>query len=252
MVHPLFERISSLVFIFDCWDDFIKGKRKRKDIQYFERDLENQLFALQHDLITERYQHGCYSHFHVSDPKQRHISKASVRDRLVHQILYRLLTEVFDRKFIFHSFSSRTGKGTHCAVFLLNRMIKKVSLNGKGPCYALKMDIKCFFDTIHHQILKTLIRKRIGDSRALALIDLVIDSFKVSTGRFGAVGIPLGNATSQVFANIYLHELDDFIKQELREKYYLRYCDDFIILSNSENHLRSLIFLIRDFLSEKL
>ncbi len=135
---------------------------------------------------------------------------------------------------------------------MLHRMIRKVSANGKQPCYALKMDIKRFFDTINHQILKTLIRKNIADEKVLKIIDTIIDSFKVSSGPSGSVGIPLGNATSQLFANVYLHELDDFIKQELRERYYLRYCDDFIILSNDQNHLESLIFPIREFLIKKL
>lgn len=252
MAHNLFEKTTSLVHIFECWDHFRRGKCKRKDIQSFERNLEDYIFQLQHDLMTLQYQHGIYEHFYVSDPKQRHISKASVRDRLVHQIVYDILTTVFDRKFIFHSLSSRLGKGTHFGVKRLQQMIRKVSLNGKQPCYALKMDIKRFFDTINHQILKTLIRKNIRDKKALKIIDTIIDSFKVQSGPLGAVGIPLGNATSQLFANIYLHELDDFIKQELREKYYLRYCDDFIILSNNENHLNSLIVYVREFLIKNL
>ena len=103
--------MTSLVHIFECWDHFSRGKRKRKDIQYFERNLEDNIFQLQNDLITFQYQHDAYEHFYVSDPKQRHISKASVKDRLVHQIVYEVLTTVFDRKFIFHSLSSRVGKG---------------------------------------------------------------------------------------------------------------------------------------------
>ena len=252
VARNLFEKMTSLVHIFEYWDHFSRGKRKRKDIQYFERNLEDSVFQLQNDLITLQYQHDAYEHFYVSDPKQRRISKASVKDRLVHQIVYEVLTTVFDRKFIFHSLSSRVGKGTHIGVTMLHRMIRKVSANGKQPCYALKMDIKRFFDTINHQILKTLLRKNIADEKALKIIDIIIDSFKVSSGPSGSVEIPLGNATSQLFANVYLHELDDFIKQELRERYYLRYCDDFIILSNDKNHLESLIFPIREFLIKKL
>jgi len=191
-----------------------------------------------------QYRHEAYDQFYVTDPKQRHISKASVRDRLVHQVVYSVLSEVFELKFIFHSFSSRPGKGTHVAVTQLRHMIRKVSKNGNHPCFALKMDIKRFFDTINHQILKTLLRKYIADDRALQLIDVIIDGFHP--------GIPLGNVTSQLFANVYLHELDDFIKQTLREKYYLRYCDDFIILSDDKNHLTELISVIREFLREAL
>ena len=111
--------MTSLVHIFECWDHFSRGKRKRKDIQYFERNLEDRVFQLQNDLITLQYQHDAYEHFYVSDPKQRRISKASVRDRLVHQMVYQILTTVFDAKFIFHSLSSRLGKGTHIGVTML-------------------------------------------------------------------------------------------------------------------------------------
>ncbi len=159
--------------------------------------------------------------------KLRHISKASVKDRLVHQMVYDALTDIFDKQFIFHSLSSRLEKGTHLGVTQLQRMIRKRSANGTKPCYALKMDIKRFFDSIDHQILKTLLRKKVQDSTTLKIIDTIIDSFHVKHTK--DKGIPLGNVTSQLFANIYLHELDDFVKQTLRARYYIRYCDDFII-----------------------
>jgi RNA-directed DNA polymerase len=245
-----FEKMTSLRHIFECWDQFKRGKRKRKDVQYFERHLEDNIFQLQHDLTNFQYAHDSYEQFYVTDPKQRHISKASVRDRLVHQVVYDTLNEVLDKKFIFHSLSSRLGKGTHIGITLLHRMIRKVSANGKKPCYALKMDIRRFFDTVDHCILKTLLRKHIQDKHILKTTDMIIDSFKIGVG--GNVGIPLGNVTSQLFANVYLHELDEFIKHELKEKHYLRYCDDFIILSNDKTHLISLIISIRDFLAKKL
>ena len=110
------------------------------------------------------------------------------------------------------------------------------------------MDVRRFFDAIDHKILKTLIRKNIQDLRVLKIVDIIIDSFEIKQ----SVGIPLGNVTSQLFANIYLHELDDFIKQTLREPDYLRFCDDFIILSSDESHLKSLIPVIQDFLTKNL
>jgi len=216
------------------------------------RRLEDHIFQLQEDLTTFQYLHAPYDQFYVTDPKQRRISKASVRDRLVHQVVYDVLNEALDEKFIFHSLSSRLGKGTHIGVSQLHQMIKKVSKNGKLPCYALKMDIRRFFDTIDHQILKILLRKNIQDEKAMGLIDAIIDSFRVNDGVTGNIGIPLGNVTSQLFANLYLNELDDFVKQTLREKYYLRYSDDFIILSNDRFHLKNLIDAIRKFLAENL
>jgi len=214
--------------------------------------LEDNIFQLQQDLIIFQYLHAPYHQFYVTDPKQRHISKASVRDRLVHQVVYDVLNEVFDKKFIFHSLSSRLGKGTHIGITQLHQMIRKISANGTRPCYALKMDIRRFFDTVNHQILKTLLRKNIKDENILKTTDMIIDSFKTKKTEAGDVGIPLGNVTSQLFANVYLHELDDFVKQKLNEKFYLRYCDDFIILSNNKFHLDELIGSIRKFLAKTL
>lgn len=155
----------------------------------------------------------------MTDPKQRLISKATIKDRLVHQVVYGILTEIFDKNFIFHSLSSRIGKGTHFGVAHLKNMIRKVSANGTRHCYALKMDIKRFFDSVDHKILKNLLRKHIYDEKFLKIIDTIIDSFSANEKQ---KGIPLGNVTSQLFANVYLHELDHFIKHELRERYYLR------------------------------
>lgn len=195
---------------------------------------------------------GSAYQFYVTDPKQRYISKASIRDRVVHQIVYDILTEVLDKKFIFHFLSSRLEKGTHVGVAQLHRMIRKVSCNGARPCYALKMDIRRFFDSADHSILKRLLRNSIKDENVLKTTDMIIDSFRVNVGPMGSIGIPLGNVTSQLFANVYLHELDQFVKHELKEKHYLRYCDDFIVLSNDRIHLEALIVSIREFLARTL
>ena len=238
--------------LFRSWDEFKKGKRKRKDIQQFERNLEDNIFQLHRDLETLQYHPDPYENFYVSDPKQRRISKASVKDRFVHHIVYNTLTPVFDQKFIFHSLSSRRGKGIHVGVDHLRRMIRKVSKNGHRPCFALKMDIQRFFDSVDHQILKTLIQKTILDEKVLKIIALIINSFRTSKEPSRDIGIPLGNVTSQLFANIYLHELDLFIKQTTQEKYYLRYCDDFIILSDDEHYLKCLIARTETFLLNNL
>ncbi|MBS0615368.1 MAG: group II intron reverse transcriptase domain-containing protein [Verrucomicrobia bacterium] len=250
--HNFFDQMVSLDHLFQSWNYFRRGKGKRKDVQQFERHLEDNIFELQLDLQTLQYQHGPYHQFFVFDPKERHISGASVRDQLVHQAIYTILTDLFDRKFIFHSLSSRLQKGTHIGIDHLHRMIRKVSANGKKPCFALKMDIRRFFDNIDHQILKKLIQKNLHDEKILHLVGTIIDSFNTQNSSHSAVGIPLGNVTSQLFANIYLHELDMFIKQTLHERYYLRYCDDFIFLSPNEHHLKSLIPIVEKFLLEKL
>ena len=247
VARRLFEKMTSLVALFDSWHQFTRGKRKRQDVQGFERHLEDHLFNLQHELVTLTYRHGPYDHFYVADPKQRYISRASVRDRLVHQVVYGTLSKIFDRTFFFHSLSCRVNKGAHLGVSALKRMARKVS--SKGSCFALKMDIQCFFDSVDHQILKQLLRKTIKDDHALQLTDRIIDSFRSG---YEATGLPLGNVTSQLFANLYLNELELYVKHTLREPHYLRYCDDFILVSHCEAHLRSLIDPIKQFLKSTL
>lgn len=244
--------MTSLENLFESWYQFRRGKRKKLEVQIFERHLEDNLFQLHEELRTFHYRHGPYDFFNVYDPKKRHIGKACVKDRLVHQMMHATLSQIFDSQFIFHSLSSRLGKGTHLGLDHLERMIRRVSANGKKPCFALKMDIKKFFDSIDHIILKTLLRKKLGDEKVLMLVDLVVDSLKIKKESSRSVGLPLGNVTSQLFANIYLHELDHFVKHVLRIKFYLRFCDDFIFILNSEAISKDLIPIIKGFLKDHL
>jgi RNA-directed DNA polymerase len=248
----LFEQMISLEHLVICWKQFRKGKRKRIDVQVFERNLEDQIFDLHKALQTQTYHHQSYWQFYVFDPKERYISKAHIRDRLVHHMIYNILNAIYEPRFIFHSFSCRPNKGTHAGIKQLQRMLREVSCNDARPCYALKMDIRRFFDTVSHPILKSLLSRRIKDSNVLNVIEIIIDSFKVSSNDSGNRGLPLGNVTSQIFANIYLHELDHFIKHRLKEPFYLRYCDDSVLISQDLSHLKKLIPQISLFLKETL
>jgi RNA-directed DNA polymerase len=134
----------------------------------------------------------------------------------------------------------------------LHEILRKVSANGKHACFDLKMDVKRFFDSVDHDTLKSLLRKRIQDPRMLCIIDRVIDSFRSHPDSLRNVGIPLGNVTSQLFANVYLHPLDDFVKHTLRQKYYLRYCDDSILVAHDKNQLQACIEPINKFLAQTL
>lgn len=194
------------------------------------------------------YEHDPYQSFLISDPKLRHIHKASVRDRLLHQAIFRVLYPIFDRGFISDSFSCRLNKGTHLAVSRLEKFLNKSSQNNHRPVFALKCDVKKFFDSINHEKLLGLIKRKISCEKSLWLIEKVISSFENTHG----VGLPLGNVTSQLFANIYLDEFDQFIKRHLKVKYYLRYCDDFIILDPDQNALKNIIQPIRNFLNQRL
>ncbi|MEK7565090.1 MAG: reverse transcriptase domain-containing protein [Patescibacteria group bacterium] len=230
--------------MFLAWREFKKGKRKRLDVQEFEFNLEDNLFQLHNELKDKTYQHGRYIPFYVTDPKLRHIHKATVRDRVLHQAVFRVLYPIFDRNFIFDSYSCRVGKGTHKAVSHLETSCRKLSQNNSKTIFALKCDIKKFFDSIDQNILTNLIQTKIKDANVIWLVEVIIKSF--------SKGLPLGNVTSQLFANIYLNELDQFVKHSLKEKYYIRYCDDFVILGENPNILQGLSKNIDEFLEKSL
>jgi RNA-directed DNA polymerase len=159
--HSLFSQIISIDNLYHSWLEFKKGKRKSFDVQIFERNLEDNLFKLHTELKTKNYWHGKYISFYITDPKQRHIHKATVRDRIVHHAVYRVLYPIFDKSFIFDSYSCRVGKGTHKAVYRLEKFVRKVSKNYKGQSLVLKCDVRKFFASVDHDILMSLIEKKI-------------------------------------------------------------------------------------------
>ncbi len=229
-----------------AFDEFKKGKRSKKDVQFFERFLEDNLFDLHRRLEAKIYKHSSYTAFNIYDPKFRHIHKAKVADRIMHHAIVSIIEPIFDKTFIYDSYSCRKEKGTHKAVKRLFYFVRKVSRNYTGDCFALKLDIRKFFENVDHQILLNQIKKRIGDDDLLWLLKNILQSFSKDKG------MPIGNLTSQVFANIYLNELDQFMKHDLKIRYYLRYSDDFVILSQDINYLKGLIRGIEIFLKENL
>lgn len=222
------------------WQEFLKGKRKRKDVQEFSLNLMDNIIELHDDLINKTYKHGNYEAFNINDPKPRHIHKASVRDRLLHHAIYRILYPFFDIRFISESYSCRLNKGTHKALNRFKRFTWKVSKNNTKTCWILKCDIKKFFENIDHSILIEILKKHITDNNINNLLKEVIKSFNP--------GLPLGNLTSQLFVNVYMNEFDQYIKHNLKVKYYIRYADDFVILNLNKNYLENLIRLIKEFL----
>jgi len=255
--NGVFEQIISLENLFLAWTEFQKGKRGKSDVQAFELHLEDNIFALHEELAGGIYRHGGYHQFRISDPKPRLISKASVWDRLLHHAIYRILYPTFDKTFIYDSYSCRKNKGTHKAFFRLVRMARKVSRNYTSSCWALKLDIRKFFDSVDHEIMMGLLRERIADERLLELLKEIIFSFSVwvpgqARNDRGRKGMPLGNLTSQLFANIYLDPLDKFVKHQLKTKHYLRYADDFIFLSDAPDELMGYLLEVRRFWETKL
>ena len=186
--------------------------------------------------------------FNVCDPKPRNIHKATVRDRLLHHAIYRVLYPFFDRTFISDSFSCRLNKGTHKAINRFGTFGHKVSQNNTRTCWILKCDIRKFFESINHRILPEILSGYIPDRKIVWLLNQVVGSFHKRPG----VGLPLGNLTSQLLVNIYMNEFDQFVKHKFKIKCYVRYADDFVILSDDKQWLGGLIPKIRDFLKDKL
>lgn len=207
------------------------------------------VLELHRELSTGIYRHGGYEHFKISDPKPRDIHKASVHDRLVHHALYRILYPFFDRAFIFDSYSCRNWKGTHKAMNRFRSSAYQVSKNHTRTCWVLKCDVRKFFASIDHKVLMEIIERYIPDERVRALVANIINSFNSGTA---GKGLPLGNLTSQLLVNIYMNEFDQFVKHKLKAKYYIRYADDFIILSPDRNHLLEILPYMIVFLRDTL
>lgn len=244
-----YQDIISPENLLDAWQEFIIGKRRRKDVQEFEQRLMNNMLALHADLREKTYTHSPYEAFNISDPKPRSIHKALVRDRLLHHALYRKLYPYFDARFIADSYSCRFGKGTHKAMDRFRSFAYAASRNHTRTVWVLQCDIRKFFASIDQNILLDILRRSIVDQDILWLVERVISSF--SSTRVG-VGLPLGNLTSQLLVNIYMNEFDQFMKRQLGVKYYVRYADDFVVLSRDKAWSENLLLKIQNFLRERL
>ena len=233
-----------------AWEEFLRGKKRRNDVAVFQRRLMDNIFDLHRDLKEKTYQHGIYQAFNISDPKPRNIHKANIRDRLLHRLLYQETYQYFDQHFINDSYSCRLDKGTHRAICRFSEMAQKISNNNQRTVWILKCDIRKFFASIDHQILKDILGRYIEDEDLLWLFGQVIDSFNTS-GKIG-IGLPLGNLTSQLLVNVYMNEFDQFVKAELKIKYYIRYADDFVFFGESKDNFISLLSKLENFLSQHL
>ncbi len=232
------------------WQEFLRGKRKRKDVSRFSIKIADNIIGLHNDLSSKTYKHGFYHAFKINDPKPRDIHKASVRDRVLHHAIFRILYSYFEKKFIFDSYSCQVNKGTHKAINRFRKLSRAVSVNNTKTCWVLKCDIRKFFANIDHQVLKDILWKYIEDENILWLLGVVIDSFH--TGSQKEVGLSLGNVTSQLLINVYMNEFDQFAKRELKVKYYIRYCDDFVVLHRDKSYIENLIPQVSDFLRGEL
>lgn len=251
----LYDRIISAENLFLAFYEFRQGKRHKEDVPEFEYNLEKNIFQLRRELRKFTYEPLAPKVFKVTEPKSRFIQAARVRDRIVHRALVRQINPIFEPTFIYDSYACRIDKGTLNAVKRLERFWIKESKNYTRKIYFLKGDIRKYFDSINHEVLIAVIKKRISCPKTIWLIKKILKSqqtsckgIKIEQGK----GLPIGNLSSQLFANVYLNELDGFAKHSLKVKLYIRYVDDFIIVSKDRAYLDSLIEPIEDFLEEYL
>jgi len=233
-----------------------KGKRFRDNVLDFNYNLETELIRLQKKLTNKIYQPGAYRTFHLINPKSRLISAAPYRDRVVHHALCNIIVPIFERTFIANSYANRLGFGTH-------RALKKFTHLARNNRYILQCDIKKYFPSIDHIILKELIRRKIKCSDTLWLIDSIIDNsneqetvidYFIGDDLLSPIsrrkGLPIGNLTSQFFANIFLNGFDHFIKEQLKIPNYVRYVDDFALFSNDRELLEDARLAIEEYLAK--
>ena len=249
----LYDKICSFGNLYLAYRKARKGKSARWYVKEFEENLERNLLQLQNELQTMTYNPNPLKQFVIRDPKTRVISASAFRDRVVHHALCNIIEPIFEKTFIYDSYANRKGKGTHAALKRFDCFKRKASYNGKTLPkavdrnyvygYVLKSDIKHYFDSVDHDTMMRIISRRIRDDKVLWLIKKILDNHSKKNK-----GMPIGNLTSQFFANVYLNELDYFVKHKLKAKYYIRYMDDFVILHPSRERLESYKAEINEFL----
>ena len=253
--NKLYEKLYSTDNLISAFRKARKGKSKKNYVINFESNLERNIAILQRDLRLKKYLPSRLKKFIIRDPKTRTIHASVFRDRIVHHAIINLIQPIYEKIFIYDSFASRKSKGTHSAVERFESFVRKVSSNGrkiKNPFnnnsikgYVLKADIKHYFATIDHKVLINILRKKINDENFIGLIKIVLDNFET---KYKGQGLPLGNYTSQFFANVYLNHLDYFVKHKLKAKYYIRYVDDFVILHKNKKVLEEYLDKITKYL----
>jgi len=232
-----------------------RGKRFRHNVLTFNYNLETELFQLNTELAQKTYQPGTYKTFEIVEPKRRLISAAPYRDRVVHHALCNIIVPIFERTFIADSYANRVGFGTH-------RALRRFTQFARSQRYVLQCDIRQYFPSIDHAILKTQLRRKLKCKDTLWLIDTIIDNSneqapvidhfpgdQLLTPLQRRRGLPIGNLTSQFFANVYLNGLDHFIKEQLKIKNYVRYVDDFALFSDEHQKLTLVRSAIEDYLA---
>ncbi|MFH1823322.1 MAG: reverse transcriptase domain-containing protein [archaeon] len=243
----LYPKIYSIRNLCLAWRKARKGKTMKDYVVEFELNLKENILQLHKELKDETYKPLPLKTFILRDPKTRKISKSYFRDRVIHHAVHRVIEPIFDKTFINDSCANRIRKGNLYALKRFDKFKRKVSKNNHRACFVFKADIKHYFKEVNHDILLNILRKKIKDEKTINLINKILKNFPNQKK-----GMPLGNMTSQFFANLYLNELDQFVKHKLKVKYYIRYVDDFAILHENQIQLKVWKIYIDKFFKEKL
>lgn len=257
-IGNIYPKIYDFENLYCAYLEARKCKRYRQEVMTFTANLEENLIEVQNELIWRTYRVGRYHEFYVHDPKRRLIMALPFRDRVVQWAIYRQLNPLLDKRYLQTSYGCRVGGGVHRAVKKLKEHLRLQT----GTAYVLKMDISKYFYRIDHDVLMGILRKILKDEGLLWLLHEIIysdhdfgigtDDYDFSGPRISDVGMPIGNLSSQMFANLYLNEADQFAKHILKCKYYLRYMDDIVVVSNDHEYLKMVWREMETFLSESL
>ncbi|MGJ9460136.1 reverse transcriptase domain-containing protein [Oceanobacillus sp. CF4.6] len=258
----LYEQIIDYENLWNAYLNARKGKRYRGEVLEFTHNVEENLIQLQNELIHKTYKIGRYREFYLHEPKKRLIMALPFRDRVVQWAIYQVINPLFDKQFIDDSFACREGKGVQKAADRVQYWSRKLERSHKKPYY-LKLDISKYFYRIDHDVLINILNRKINDKDLMWLLNIIIRSedtpFGVPLGdhgfekeRIDGIGMPIGNLVSQLFANLYMNELDQYAKHEMKLHHYIRYMDDVVILHEDKKELHRIFEEIEAFLSYEL
>lgn len=242
-VNGLFESIIRFGNLIRAANKASLAKRHKPAVARFLFHMEPELLRLREELVRGAYQPGRYVVFEIRDPKKRWICAAPFRDRVAHHAVCNILEPYFEKRLIFDTYACRTGKGVHAAIARAQRFALRYP-------FFLKCDIKRYFESIDHCILKALLRRILKDRRLHALLDVIIDHSPPYTEL--GFGLPIGNLTSQHFANLYLGELDHYAKERMHLKGYIRYMDDLLLFADDKATLNRAATEIEGFVHNRL
>lgn len=229
-VGCLMESIADLDNLYLAFYKAGRGKKSKPEVISYNKHLDDNLQTLRYQLLTSKVEVGHYRYFSIFDPKKRLICAASFSERVMHHAVMNVCHPFFERNLICDTYATRIGKGTYQA---LDKAMKALSRYK----YVAKLDVRKYFDSISHEVLKAKLRRIFKDRQLLSLFDSIIDSYSTTEGR----GVPIGNLTSQYFANFYLSELDHLAKETLQVPVYLRYMDDILLFGNDKAVLKQQI-----------